>query len=201
MCQPIVKTLMVGPLQVNAYLVYEAARDDALVIDPGDEAARIVEALDGRKLAGVVLTHGHFDHIGAIDALAPRQIVIHALDAAMLTTPALNLSRMMGKPFAQSAATRLLGDGDMVTLAGITLEVLHTPGHTAGSICLRCGSALFTGDTMFAQGGAGRTDFPGGDDADMHRSLMRLLAGEGDAMVYPGHGPATTLVAERRLRR
>lgn len=192
-----VQTLPVGLMQANAYLLILPGREDAVVIDPGGDAESIRQALQGRRVALVVLTHGHFDHIGAVGGLNAASIAIHERDAAMLTEPGLNLSTMAGMRDVQPPADRLLKDGDVIAAAGMTLTVVHTPGHTPGSICLLCGDHLFTGDTMFARGGYGRVDFPGGDMGAMQRSLARLSALPGNPSVYPGHDDASTLEAER----
>lgn len=190
--------LPVGEIQANAYVLYDTERDDALVIDPGAESDAIRVALGGRKIAAILLTHGHFDHIGAVDALREgATVVIHKADARMLTNPALNLSAMVtGKALAMGEADLLLEEGAH-EMAGLPFEALHTPGHSPGSCCFRFGEALFTGDTLFRQG-YGRTDLPGGDMRTLVRSLKRVTNLNADWMAYPGHGEPTTLGAERR---
>lgn len=189
--------IQVGPLAVNAYLLFDPDRDDALVIDPGAKPDRILQVLDGRKLSGILLTHGHGDHIGAVAALRgpDTPVYIHAEDAAMLTNPSLSLALMTGAQESQGEADVLLGEGP-VQVAGIPLEVLHTPGHTPGSVCYRCGDVLFSGDTLFQQG-YGRTDLPGGDMRKLGASIRRLMGLPGAMAVYPGHGEHTTIGAEK----
>lgn len=193
-----IQCLPVGSLGTNAYIVCDENRTDAVVIDPGAEAGAIQRALQGRTIAAILLTHGHFDHISAVDALREGAFVaIHALDAPMLISAQGNLSCMLGKGFAIQAADRLLCEEDAVEAAGLTFEVLHTPGHTPGSVCYRCGGVLFSGDTLFS-GGYGRYDLPGGDWDALSHSLRRVLALTGVERVCPGHGEETTLERERR---
>ena len=181
-------TIPVGQLATQCYLVSLPDRDDCIVIDPGAEPERIRAVLQKKRLAAILLTHGHFDHIGAVSALmdADTPLYIHALDAPMLADPKLNLCRMIGQTITAPPANHLLQEGDLVQAAGITLTVLHTPGHTPGSVCYRVGDALFTGDTLFHLG-CGRTDFPGGSEADMRRSLARLASLARECTIYPGH--------------
>lgn len=188
----------VGPLQANAYILFEPDRDDALIIDPGGDPEILRAMLDGRRLSGILLTHGHFDHIAAVAALRgpDTPVSIHRDDAPMLTDPALSLAHMMNAG-SQGEADALLADGQEVTIAGVPLTVLHTPGHTPGGVCYRCGDDLFTGDTIFRRG-YGRTDFPGGDMRSLGASLRRLLALGDHIRLHPGHGAATTIGAERK---
>ncbi len=188
----------VGEMQANAYILYAPDRDDALVIDPGAEPEAISLALAGRKLAGILLTHGHVDHIGAVAALrsADAPVYIHQGDAKMLANPNLSLAAMVGGEPSQGDPDFCVTEGPM-ELAGLAIEVIHTPGHTPGSACFLCEGALFSGDTLF-QDGVGRTDFPGGDREALAASLARLMALDGDTPVYPGHGNETTIARERR---
>lgn len=183
-----VKTVPVGMLATQCYVLSLPGRDDCLVIDPGAEPEKIRQAMGEKQLAAILLTHGHFDHIGAVAALAGENtpIWIHRLDAEMLTNPARNLCGMIRTEITAPPATRLLEEGDRLEAAGVELTVLHTPGHTPGSVCFRAGNHLFTGDTLF-HGGYGRTDFPGGSPEDMRRSLARLAPLEAACAIYPGH--------------
>ena len=180
-----IQTRALGPLQTNCYIVSDDSRTDAVIIDPAGEPERIRAALGGNTAAAVLLTHGHFDHTGALSAFSGTPIYIHAADQAMLTDPRLSLAGMVRDRAERPAATDLVQEGSELNLAGLRIQVLHTPGHS-----------LFTGDTMF-QGSYGRTDFPGGSQHDLMRSLSRLLALPDDYPVYPGHGPATRLSYER----
>jgi glyoxylase-like metal-dependent hydrolase (beta-lactamase superfamily II) len=187
-----------GMAQANAYVIYDPARADAFVLDPGGEPEAIRLLLGERQLSGIVLTHGHFDHIGAVSALRGEgvPVYIHEADAPMLDNPNLSLAVMGGGVQTHGAPDFCLTEGES-EIAGVAFEVLHTPGHTPGSICLKIGDDLFSGDTLFCAG-VGRTDFPGGSAATLRQSLKRLLALPPETRVHPGHGEGTTIGAERR---
>jgi glyoxylase-like metal-dependent hydrolase (beta-lactamase superfamily II) len=171
------RQLAVGPMQNFAYLVGGAASRDCAVIDPGWDAESILAAArdDGRTVRAVVLTHGHFDHIGGVKDLlaqAPMPVCSHKGDAAVLREA--------------FKTTRALEDGDTVDAGGLELRCIHTPGHTPGSQCLMAQGQLFTGDTLFMDC-CGRTDLPGSDPKAMHLSLRRLAALPAETVVWPGH--------------
>jgi len=200
--QPLITTLVVGPLQVNCYLVACPASRDALVIDPGDEGERIAAAVRtaGWRVVGIVNTHGHFDHVGANQTLVDATgavLLIHERDLPLLQKAQLH-AQVYGLRAAPSPAPdRLLQDGDQVAFGTLSCEVIHLPGHSPGGIALHCGDHLFCGDVLFA-GSIGRTDLPGGD----HRTLVegiraRLWPLPGETIVHPGHGPDTTIARER----
>lgn len=193
-----IQALQVGSIPTNCYLVFDPGRTDALVIDPGDNPERIFAALNGRAPAALLLTHGHFDHTGALSAFAGVPIYIHEADAPMLSDPHLSVGDGNGDLRPRPAATHLLADGEQLHLAGLDIAVLHTPGHTPGGVTYQIGDALFTGDTLFAHG-YGRTDLPGGDFSALRRSLRRLLHLAGDFRVFPGHSESTTLNHERGI--
>lgn len=179
----------VGLLSTCCYILWQDDRTDCIVIDPGAEAESIRTACGGRRIAAILLTHGHFDHMGAAEALLGEgaALVIHRDDADMLSDPQKNVSWMIGQRVICPPATRLVQEGDTLDYAGITLQVLHTPGHTPGSVCYEVGDHLFTGDTLFDYG-FGRTDLPGGSAAAMRASLQRVMPMADSHSVYPGHG-------------
>ena len=205
---PIVETIPVGALEANCYLVGCPQTGDMLVIDPGADADRILRRIEGRggRVVSIVHTHGHFDHIGATEAvlagLAERvPLLAHPADAYLYDTAMRALGAPYGYalPKVPALPDRQLNDGDEVQVGALRLEVVHTPGHTPGSISLVCGDAcVFSGDTLFRQG-IGRTDLPGGDEDAIYESILtRLYPLPAKLVVYPGHGPATTIAEERR---
>jgi len=199
----IIKELAVGPIMANCFIVGCEETKAAAVIDPGDDADKILMVLaeSGLKVDCIINTHGHFDHVGAnsrMKEVTGADILIHPLDEPML----LNLSAMasaMGMKVENSPpADRTLEDGDAVTFGNITLSVLHTPGHTPGGISLFTEGHVFVGDTLFA-GSVGRTDFPGGDFATLKNSIRtKLFALDDDVVVYPGHMGRTTIGTEKQ---
>ena len=180
--------LTVGELATRCYVLWLEGRDDCLVIDPGAEAENIRRACGGKRIAAILLTHGHFDHIGAVRGLMAEDTVlaVHRLDAPLLGDSQANVSWMLGRSVTAPAPTRLLEEGDEVEAAGMTLRVLHTPGHTPGGVCYALGENLFTGDTLFDRG-YGRTDLPGGDEAALMRSLRRLTPLRRTCRIFAGH--------------
>ena len=183
-------TLPLGAYQTNTYIVAGDGR--CVIIDPGYAPETIARFLkkNGLTADAIFLTHGHFDHVGAVKALSAQfacPVYIHEAELSM--------------PEAMTAGTlhytHTYGEGDRIEKAGVSFRVLHTPGHTPGSVCLMAEDACFSGDTLFA-GSCGRTDLPGGDWTTIRRSLKRLAQMENDLTVYPGHGESTTLAAEKR---
>ena len=186
-----VRCVPVGILGTNCYVVMQEDREDCLVIDPGDDPEVIRAETDRRRIAAILLTHGHFDHIGAVDALAAEgaEVLIHEADAAMPGDPEWNVSWMVGRPFVVKTPIRAFADGEILRLAGIELRVIHTPGHTRGSCCFETGDLLFTGDTVMAGGaGVGRTDLPGGSEAQLRASLDRIRPLLATHQILGGHG-------------
>src|SRR4030042_4216516 len=198
--------LILGGYQTNCYVLRkDDAAQECLVIDPGLEADELIEFLDEQKLnpVAVVLTHGHIDHIAGVAVLRNRfpeiKVYIHNLDAEMLTEPKRNLSAMTGSAFVTGAEDVSVKERDIIDLAGVKLLVLHTPGHPPGGISLYSKQAAiaFVGDTLFADS-IGRTDFPGGSVSQLLNSVReKLFTLPQKTQVYPGHGPATTIAAEK----
>ena len=190
-----IKAIQVGPIGTNCYLLEDESTRQAAVIDPGGDAPRLLAALKGLDVRRILLTHGHYDHTGAAAELAAAlpqaEVYIHERDYRDVD-PGLFPLR------TQLSAVNFYGEGDRLPLGELTLEVLHTPGHSQGSVTLRCGDVLFCGDTLFA-GSCGRTDFPGGDTAKILASLRRLGELEGNLQVLPGHMESSTLDRERQV--
>ncbi len=186
-----IHTLTLGFYQTNCYIVHAEGSKQCVVIDPGYEANTILNrtTLLGLEIQAILLTHGHFDHVGAVRQIAADtdcQVFLHenelSLPAAMTDGPLFY--------------TDLYGAEGIVTVAGLQVKVLHTPGHTPGSVCLMIGDVIFSGDTLFA-GSMGRCDFPGSNIFDMRKSLRKLRDLPGDYQVFPGHAESTTLEFER----
>ena len=190
-----IKAMQVGPIGTNCYLLEDESTRQAAVIDPGGDAPRLLAVLKGLDVRRILLTHGHYDHTGAAAELAAAlpqaEVYIHERDYRDVD-PGLFPLR------TQLSAVNFYGEGDRLPLGELTLEVLHTPGHSQGSVTLRCGDVLFCGDTLFA-GSCGRTDFPGGDTAKILASLRRLGELEGNLQVLPGHMESSTLDRERQV--
>lgn len=186
------KHLALGAYQTNCYLVWEEAASTCVVIDPGYEPEQVLSAVQklGKQLEAILLTHGHFDHVGGVKELAAEtgcKVYLHEADLSLPT-------QMTAGPLYY---THTYKEGDFVELAGLSFRVLHTPGHTPGSVCLMSENVLFSGDTLF-WGSCGRTDLPGGSWSTIRASLRRLAELPGDLEVYPGHGDSTTLLFEQK---
>ncbi|MHC4175013.1 MAG: MBL fold metallo-hydrolase [Planctomycetota bacterium] len=207
--------LILGAYETNCYILRSGEEaKDCLIVDTGLEADQLIDFLKEHKLnpVAVVLTHGHIDHIAGVAALraqfADMKVYIHKLDAKMLTEPKHNLSTLTGVQFS-AAADLFIEDSDVIEQACVKLQVLHTPGHTPGGICLYSPRPLqkgrgskdegivFTDDTLFADS-IGRTDFPNGSMSQLLNSIKeKLFTLPDETKVYPGHGPITTIAHEK----
>lgn len=191
-----VKALQVGPIGTNCYLLEDEKAHVAAVIDPGDEAGRILQVIkdDGVDVKYILLTHGHYDHTTAVpelhQALPQAEIYIHKADANGAGSRLFPLA-------GQIPDLKFYDEGDALTLGELTIQVLHTPGHSKGSVTLKVGDVLFCGDTLFA-GSCGRTDLAGGSYEEIMASLKKLGQLPGDYHVCPGHDVTSTLERERR---
>lgn len=203
MPNPILEVLPLGLFQTNCYLVGCPQTMQAMVLDPGGEIGPILERVQqlGLTVALIVNTHGHFDHIvgnAALVRATGAPLAVHELDAPLLYAPEFDLSILLGLRREPCRPTRLLRDGDTVEVGALSFRVLHTPGHTPGGICLLGHGLLFSGDTLFYMG-VGRTDLPGGDMETLIRSLEQVVLPLDESLVvYPGHGPRTTIGHEKR---
>ena len=187
-----VHTITGGMLGTNCYMAWGEG-DKCVLIDPGFEADPILEEVRtrGKQVEAILLTHGHFDHVGGVKAIRAEtgcKVYIHKLD--MELPQRLTLGTV---PYTDNYE-----EGDVLSLAGLSIQVVHTPGHTPGGVCLLSGDYMFSGDTLFA-GTCGRTDLPGSSYKDMWASLARLANLEKDYKVLPGHGESSTLFMEKRL--
>lgn len=193
----LIKIFTVGPMAVNCYLVADTRSKEAALIDPGAAPQDINKFVkkNGFVLKFIINTHGHGDHIAA-NGFFSVPIYIHKADADFLADPDKNLSAMFLFSVKSPSASRLLDDGDKVKLGAHEFEVIHTPGHTPGSIALKLGNVIFSGDTLF-RGGIGRTDFVYGDEQLIIKSIEKLMRFADDTVLYPGHGDATTVGNER----
>lgn len=192
----LIKTLPVGDLETNCYIVTNEQTLESVVIDPGDESNTILDYLEDNHLTckAIFLTHGHYDHVGAVSALQEETgapVYMNAKDDAKKL-------HSFHFPFSLPENGKNYDDGDVVEAAGLTFHILATPGHTPGSVVIRVEDALFTGDTLF-RGSCGRTDLDGGNMDDMLQSLKKICALEGDYEVYPGHMDCSSLIRERNF--
>lgn len=195
-----IDTLVLGDYQTNCYIIRETNSKTCALIDPGYYPERILDRVEqlGLNVDAILLTHGHFDHVGAVER------IVEATDCKLWLSES-DWSQPMDPlhtyffPLANCDFTNVLfcEDSEEITAGGLTFIVYTTPGHTSGSVCFLCENALFSGDTLFA-GSCGRTDFPGGSQKWLQWSLERLAELEGNLQVYPGHGPITTLAEEKQ---
>lgn len=197
-----IKIFPLGSFQTNCYILTEETSNKTVVIDPGNDAFIVLDYLakEGLQLEAIFLTHGHFDHIGAVgDILAKYNVPVYMSyeDSKFLSDTTLNLSHFVGKPFVIDIKPVLVQDGDEIKCGDITFKVIETPGHTPGGICFYTDGKLFAGDTLFKRS-IGRTDFPGGSYGQIAMSIReKIYTLPDETIVYPGHGPETTVREEK----
>lgn len=198
------QTFPLGPLETNAYLVTDAERKRAIVIDPGTPDAGLLRRLENFEVEAVLLTHAHFDHIGGVEAVRQKfgcPVYMHGAEQDWLTDARKNGSAGwpgVTPPINGNPPDKLVSDGEELALLGETFRVLHTPGHSPGSVSYVCGDIVFAGDALFCRS-VGRTDLPGGDTALLVKSIREKLYTLPDhVLVLPGHGPETTIGEEKR---
>ena len=192
--------LSLGAYQTNTYIVHEKNAKSCAVIDPGYQADTILEKVRalGLTVDAVLLTHGHFDHVGAVEEIVAATgcaLWMSERDWSQFPNPVTAYFYPIAN--CDFCEVNFCEEGEEISAGGLRFRVLDTPGHTHGSVCFRCGNALFSGDTLFA-GSCGRTDLPGGSGKLLRQSLARLSGLEDDLYVYPGHGESTTLAEEKR---
>lgn len=194
--------LQLGELGANCY-VAETAPGRCIAVDIGGDSGYFLSFLKEKKLTltKILLTHGHFDHIGGVEEVRKAtgaEVFIHADDVRMMTSAAYSLHIGMGRlPFVPVERFTAIEAGCCITDGDCVVTLIHTPGHSEGSVCYVCGDVIFTGDTLF-KGSAGRTDFPGSNPIDMRNSLYALYLIDADCKIFPGHGEASTLDYEKR---
>ena len=197
----LMKSLVVGPLQVNCFVIADEKTGESMVIDPGDEPDRIIDVIKGNglKVKYIICTHAHFDHVGGITELKDEtdaKIVIHQEERELYNS-AMDQAAFWGYELAPLPEPDMfVKEGDKIEIGHLSFEVFHSPGHSPGGISLYGEGVVFTGDTLFA-GSVGRTDFYGGDINKLKKSFLRLMSLPPDTKVFCGHGPASNISREK----
>lgn len=193
-----------GVYAANCYIVYSKETMEGVIVDPGGDVDDILKLVGEKdiKIVGIVLTHGHADHIGGVPELKEKlgvDVMIHEADAEMLADAGINLSSQMPMNTVAVKADRILQDGDIIKIGHGEMLVIHTPGHTRGGISLKVEDNILTGDTLF-QGSIGRTDLHGGDLNTILKSIKeKIFAYDRETNIYPGHGAPTNIATEERF--
>lgn len=194
---------VVGPLQSNCYIIYSEKSFEALVIDPGDEAMKIIAFIQSKKLhlQYIVCTHAHFDHVGAVARLKEKtgaRIVLHR-DEVEIYSSVKDQGAFWGYDIDQPPSPDVfVADGDTLSIDEIAFDIIHTPGHSPGGICLFGEGAIITGDTVFA-GSVGRTDFYGGSIEELRKSFKRIISLPENTRIFPGHGEFSDIKTEKKM--
>lgn len=197
-----IKRIVTGAIEENCYLVWDEA-NQAVVIDPGDEASKIIDEITKLQLdvKKIILTHGHYDHVGAVNEVKKAtgaQVICHQEEKSIVEDETLSLGLYLGKEVSLPKVDACVSEGDEISVGNLNFSVIHTPGHTKGGMCLLAGDSLFSGDTIF-YGTLGRWDFPTGDLSELTSSITRKIFNlPENTVIYSGHGPETTVGAEKR---
>lgn len=199
----IIKTVVVGPLDVNCYILGCEDTKDAAIIDPGDNADEIIKVIheEGLNPGFIINTHAHFDHVGGVKTIQERfkiDFFLHKEDLFLINNVSEQAAAFGLNPIPKPEVDKFVNNGDKISLGNKFINVIHTPGHSPGCVCYHIDNNVFVGDTMFA-GSIGRTDLPGGSYKMLINSIKERLFPLGDGtIVYPGHGPSTTIENERK---
>ena len=198
---PMIHVLPLGSYQTNCYIVHGSNAKSCAIIDPGYEPERVLSKVKelGLTVDAVLLTHGHFDHVGGVEKIvSATNCALWMSESDWSQFPSPMIAHYFPLANCDFTQVQFCEDGEVIHAGGLDFKVMSTPGHTTGSVCFLCEDAMFSGDTLFCRS-CGRTDLPGGDWETIAASLQRLAALDGDYTVYPGHGEATTLAAERKF--
>ena len=194
-----VKSVLLGEIANNCYLITDAETNKSALVDCTEASAKMLDFIGNADLEYILLTHGHFDHIGGVKEIKEKfgaKVVISSQDEPMLSSGKLSLAAFCGGVQNNTSADILVKDGDVIELGKTSIKVMATPGHTKGGVCYIADDCIFTGDTLFLCS-CGRTDFPGGSFDEIKQSLNKLARLKGNYKLYPGHDRVSTLDFER----